>query len=265
MDQDVEVSATCRKIRHHSGCIPHGGGSPGGAAPDVPWINLTRRTNGAGSAILITKDDRSRNLLTDLKKINGKDCAFRPLGNQAKKAYIMMGVTTCVTEELLLQDKEVIEAARMTKWNTEKQQAEPTNLVRIVLVGKQHPVRFTRRYGSFRLRPFVSRPLQCFNCQKFGHQVLRGTTRIGPVQGQRDSYTEVRKLRTGACRHQSPLPKDAGSREQSEIADKVSTTKQANRIRAPIPLKNAWTALAVQEVGRQPSTQQTTTIRDQWR
>ena len=38
-------------------------------------------------------------------------------------------------------------------------------------------------------------------------QVLRGTTRVSPVQGQRESYTEVRKLRTGACRHQSPLPK----------------------------------------------------------
>ena len=45
-------------------------------------------------------------------------------------------------------------------------------------------------------------------------------------------------------------------------AHKVSATKQVNRIPAPIPLKNAWTALAVQEVGRKPSTQQTTTIRD---
>ena len=104
-----------------------------------PWIQLTRRSNGAGSALLITKDDRSRKLLTDLKTINGKECSFRPLGNQARKAYIMMGVLSCVTEELLQQNKEVLEASRMTKWHTEKQQAEPTHMVKVVLVGKQHP------------------------------------------------------------------------------------------------------------------------------
>ena len=43
-------------------------------------------------------------------------------------------------------------------------------------------------------------------------------------------------------------------------AHKVSTTKQVNRIPAPIPLKNTWTSLTIQEVGKQPSTHQTTTI-----
>ena len=114
-----------------------------------PWIQLTRRMNGAGSVILITKDDRSTKLLAELKTINGKECSFCPLGHQARKAYIMMGVPSCVTDKLLQQDKEVLEASRMTKWNSEKQMAEPTNMVKIVLMGKQHPARFTRRYGSF--------------------------------------------------------------------------------------------------------------------
>ena len=47
-----------------------------------PWIQPTRRMNGAGSAILITKDDRSRKLLAELKTLNGKECSFRSLGNQ---------------------------------------------------------------------------------------------------------------------------------------------------------------------------------------
>ena len=37
-----------------------------------PWIQLTRRINGTGSAILITKDDRTTKLLSDLKTINGR-------------------------------------------------------------------------------------------------------------------------------------------------------------------------------------------------
>ena len=85
-----------------------------------PRIQLTRRVNGEGSAVLITKDYRPRKLLADLKTINGKECSFRPLVQQAKKAYIMMGVPSCVTDELLQQDKEALEASRMTKWNTEK-------------------------------------------------------------------------------------------------------------------------------------------------
>ena len=232
------------KVRHHSRRLPHGGGSPGGAEPEV-------------------------SVDTELKNINGKECSFRPLGNHARKAYILMGVATCVTKELLLKNKEVLEASRMTKWNTEKQQAEPTNMVKIILVGKQHPVRFTRGYGSFRLRPFGSRPLKCFNCQNFGHQVLqvrgpdlrvlRGTTRIDPVQGQRDSNTKVRKLWTGACRL---CPKKLEADSKVKPAHRVSTTKHVNRITAPIPLKNAWVSLTIQEVGNQPSTQQTTTIEE---
>ena len=87
---------------------------------------------------------------------------------------------------------------------------------------KQHPVRFTRGYGSLRMRPFVREPLQCFNCQKFGHQARtcrsghRWETRIEPVQGQQKSHTKVRKLWTGACHHQSALPQETGSREQSK-------------------------------------------------
>ena len=116
----MEVSATCRNFGIILGAFRTEVEVLAELHLRYPWIQLTRRTNGAGSAILITKDDRSRNLRTDRNNINGKKFSFRPLGNQAKKAYILMGVPTCVTEELLLQDKEVLEASRMTKWNTEK-------------------------------------------------------------------------------------------------------------------------------------------------
>ena len=82
MDEDVEVSATCRKFGIILGAFRTEVEVLAELHLMYPWIQLTRRTNGAGSAILITNDDRSRNLLTDLKNINGKECAFRPLGNQ---------------------------------------------------------------------------------------------------------------------------------------------------------------------------------------
>ena len=46
----------------------------------------------------------------------------------------MMGVPPCVTEELFQQDKEVLETSRMTKWNTEKQKSEPTNMVKVGII-----------------------------------------------------------------------------------------------------------------------------------
>ena len=270
MDEDVEVSATCRKFGIILGAFRTEVKVLAELHPRYPWIQL--RTNGVGSAILITKYDRSRNLLTDLKNINGKECSFRPLGNQAKKAYILMGVPTCVTEELLLQDKEVLKAFRMTKWNTEKQQAEPTNLVKIVPVGKQHPIRFTRGNGSLRLRPFVSRPLQCFNCQKFGHQARTCRSEVqtcrycpGSHASAQCKDNETRTLKCVNCGQGHAATsrlcsKKLEAESKVKTAHKVSTTKQVNRIPAPIPLKNAWTSLTIQEVGKQPSTHQTTTI-----
>ena len=228
-NEDMEVGVTCRKF----GIILGGFRTEVAVLAELhlryPWIQLTRRINGAGSALLITKDDRSRYHLAERKNINGKECSFRPLGNQARKAYILMGVPSCVIEELLQQDKEILEASRMTKWNTEKQQAEPTNMVKIVLVGKQLPVRFTRGYGSFRLRPFVSRPLQCFNCQKFGHQARTCRSEVHTCRycAGRHASTQCNdnenKLWTGACRHQSPMPKETGSRKQSKIIAHTST------------------------------------------
>ena len=60
-------------------------------------------------------------------------------------------------------------------------------------------------------------------------QILRGTTRFGPVQGQGVSHTKVRKLWAGACHDQSPLPKETGSREQGEDVAHTSTNNETSQ------------------------------------
>ena len=80
-NEDMEEGTTCRKL----------GIMLGGFHTEVevlaelhlryPWVQLTRRINGAGNTILIAKDDRSRKLLAEPAAINGKECSFRPLGN----------------------------------------------------------------------------------------------------------------------------------------------------------------------------------------
>ena len=83
-NEDMEEAAKCRKF----GIIL------GGFRTEVEVLaDLHLRY-----AILISKDDRSRILLAELKAINGKECSFRPLGNQTRKVYIMIGVPSCVVQ-----------------------------------------------------------------------------------------------------------------------------------------------------------------------
>ena len=118
----------------------------------------------------------------------------------------------------------------------------------------------------------MSRPLQCFNCQKFGHQTRTCRSEVqtcrycaGRHASTQCKDNETRTLKRVNCGqgHSATsrlCPKKLEAESKVKPAHKVSTTKQVNRIPAPIPLKNAWTSLTIQEVGKQPSTHQTTTI-----
>ena len=46
----------------------------------------------------------------------------------------------------------------MTKWNNNTKLAIHTDIVKVVLGGKEQPAIFTRGYGRFRMRTFVKGP-----------------------------------------------------------------------------------------------------------
>ena len=207
-----------------------------------PWIQLTRRINGTGSAILITKDDRTTTLLSNLKTINGKDCSFRPLGNQARRAYIMMGVPSCVTVELLLQGQGGPRGLRHDKMEHRKTTSgTPTSMGQDSTGGEETPRKVYQRIRELPNKaiceqtatmlqlPEVWPPGQDLQVRGPDLQILRGTTRFGPVQGQGVSHTKVRKLWAGACHDQSPLPKETGSREQGEDVAHTSTNNATSQ------------------------------------
>ena len=79
-----------------------------------PWVKLDRRNGVSGNAHLTAKDERSRALLEGLRSLNGKTCAFLPLESGTRRTFILMGVSRCITEKLLLQDEQVLDAERMT-------------------------------------------------------------------------------------------------------------------------------------------------------
>ena len=192
-----------------------------------PWVNLGRRNGMSGNAHLTAKDERSRELLADLRSLNGKTCAFLPLESGTRRTFILMGVPKCITEKLL-QDEQVLVAERMTRWDATAKVAVPTDMVKVVLAGKQHPARFTRGYGSYRMRPFVKSPLQCFNCQRCGHTVrtcwrdsqtcryCAGSHPSSQCKGGQAGHPEVRQLWRGTRHHQPGVFQKANLGQQSQ-------------------------------------------------
>ena len=147
---------------------------------EYAWIQLKRRTTRSRAAILSSTHERTCTLLAEMEDLNGKTVSFPELSEEENTStYVMIDVPLYVPTELFKREEEVIDAERMSKWDSEKKQKVPANMVKIVLKGKQHK-RFSRSFGSYRLRPFIRAPMQCFNCQKFGHQA-RCCTREAPV------------------------------------------------------------------------------------
>ena len=198
-------------------------------------------------------------LLTELKDING--CSFRPMGTIFRKTYTLMGVPSCISEELLIQDDMVLEATRMTKRNNTKL-ANLTDMVKLVLTGKEQSARFTQRYGSFRMRPFVKGPQQCFNCQKYGHHARTCRSEIhicrycaGTHHSHQCKDNKHRTLKCANYGHEHattsrlcPKGMDAEKKANTAPASQRTTHTQDSKNSAIIPLANAWATFAVQEV-----------------
>ena len=138
-----------------------------------PAVKIKIKNTHTRSSILISRDEMTINLLESLDNIRGKKVSFNrmePAGES--RTYVLMGVPLCVPENLPQADPAVISATRMTRWCKQSKSAQPTEMVKVQLAGKEHPPRFTRGYGSYKMRTFNPGPLQCFNCQKYGHLVV---------------------------------------------------------------------------------------------
>ena len=120
-----------------------------------PAVKIKIKNTRTRSSILITRDEMTINLLESLDNIRGKKVSFNrmePAGES--RTYVLMGVPLCVPEELLQADPAVISATRMPRWCKQSKSAQPTEMVKVQLAGKEHHPRFTRGYGSYKMKTF---------------------------------------------------------------------------------------------------------------
>ena len=138
-----------------------------------PAVKIKIKNTRTRSSFLITRNEITINLLESLDNIRGKKVSFNRMEPaEESRTYLLMGVPLCVPDELLKADPGVISATRMARWCKQSKSAQPTEMVKVQLAGKEHLPRFTRGYGSYKMRTFNPGPLQCFNCQKYRHLAI---------------------------------------------------------------------------------------------
>ena len=135
-------------------------------------------------------------------------------------------------------------------WGSAARLAVPTDMVKVLLSGKQHPARF-RGYGRYRMRPFVKAPQQCFNCQSFGHMA-----RTCWRENQTCRYCAGR-YPSSRCKGDSQVTlKCANCGKGHALVNKSKVAqKKVERPQAPAPpTRNAWTKTFVPTMEDFPQT-----------
>ena len=240
------------KVWYHLMGLPHGGGSPGRTSPVVP-VGTT------------DKEDQWRwKCHIDCQGRQIKNTSGRTIGHQRER--VLFSSTRESNPEGIYHDGSTILRHRRT---TEAGQRDTRSLPDDKMecsetkVGThKHDKGSTSRettprqiYQMVREFPFVRirAVLQLSEVWPPG-TALEDTNRTS--EKQQKSHTKVRKLWTGTFHHQSALPKDTVSREQSKDIAHTSTKNTYNQTSqqksSPNPLKNAWATLTVQEVGKGP-------------
>ena len=131
----VQRKGPMSEIWYRAWGLPHRTGSASRTLFEVPLGDAIGRTNGvSGTAQLITKDERSRTILAGLQILNWKTCSFHPLESSPRRTYILMGVPKCITAQILLQDDQVHEAERMTRWDPVLRMRGPRSLLNMLTV-----------------------------------------------------------------------------------------------------------------------------------
>ena len=134
----------------------------------------------------------------------------------------------------------------MTRWHPAAKLAKPTDMMKVTLSGKQHLPRFSRGYGSYRMRLFVKKApavLQLTKAWPHGQDVLERRPDVQYCAGSHpsrqykgDMAVPLKcQLRRGACIDQYCLLQEGGSYKKIEGSSEVVRARKPS-----VPAKNAW-------------------------
>ena len=130
---------------------------------------LTKR--GLTRTLIRAKDQASQDSLLNITSLQQKPVSFTPLPDTKATRYgIVQRVPLAVPTALLRAITPlVLEADRMSVWNSTAKAAQPTMSIKIKYEGSLPASLEIGHLGSFSVRPFTPDPIRCYRCQRFGH------------------------------------------------------------------------------------------------
>ena len=123
-----------------------------------------------GKRIIRPLDSTTHLWLQSCTCISQKPVKFIQLIKKPVETAVMQNVHPFISMEALLADQGINTAERILSYNSSTKDMEPTRSVKVTLNMKTVPAELRINFiGMFYVRPYVTKPIRCYRCQRFGH------------------------------------------------------------------------------------------------
>ena len=123
-----------------------------------------------GKRIIKPQDSSTQLWLQSCTSLSGKPVKFTQLIKKSTMTAVLQNVHQFISMEALLTDERISTAERIMSYNLGTKTREPTRSVKVSLNMKTVPTEIRINFlGKFAVRPYVTKPVRCYRCQRFGH------------------------------------------------------------------------------------------------
>ena len=123
-----------------------------------------------GKRIIRPRDSATQLWLQSCSSISGKPVKFTQLIRKTTVTAVLLNVHPFISMEALLMDDRISSAERISTYNPSTKCMEPSRSVKVTLNMKNVPSELHINFiGRFFVRSYVTKPVRCYRCQRFGH------------------------------------------------------------------------------------------------
>ena len=123
-----------------------------------------------GKRIIKPQDSSTELWLQSCTSLSGRPVKFTQIIKKSTMTAVLQNVHQFISMEALLTDERISTAERIMSYNLGTKTPEPTRSVKVSLNMKTVPTEIRINFlGKFAVRPYVTKPVRCYRCQRFGH------------------------------------------------------------------------------------------------
>ena len=149
-----------------------------------------------GSLIIECSNITQRDKLLGVNEMEGKKIKCIEWERKKLQLGVVTGVSTDLSCEDILRNVSGANVVKCRRLMYTREQVKKESLsILLFFDEKVLPIRIRVGYMSFQVRPYIPPPLQCFQCQKFGHvaAICRGKKRCGKCGGEDHEYGQCQE------------------------------------------------------------------------